>query len=413
MSHIPRDSFDATLALKRDPYGFISSRCRRLGSDVFQTRLLLRKTVCMTGCEAGELFYDPSRFIRDGAAPVALQKTLFGRGGVQGLDGEAHTHRKQMFLLLTHPAEVARLVERAEYQWRSLVPRWRSQGRIVLYDELHELLTRAVCDWAGVALPEGEVRTRAHDLALLFDRAGSVGAGHFEARAARVRCERWAMAIVAQMRERGSATESPARRIARHRSRDGVLLDERTAAVELLNLLRPTVAVSVFIVFAAHALKLAPHYREVLQSGDDAFAECFVQEVRRFYPFFPAVPAVAREDFEWRGYDFRAGTRVLFDLYGTNHDERIWKEPETFRPERFLERAPGPFELVPQGGGAPLGRRCPGESIAVELTKLGLDFLATHMEYEVPPQDLQIDRTRLPALPRSRFVMAHVRPAHV
>lgn len=40
MPHIPRDkSLDSTLSLLRNPYGFISSRCRRYGTDMFQTRL--------------------------------------------------------------------------------------------------------------------------------------------------------------------------------------------------------------------------------------------------------------------------------------------------------------------------------------------------------------------------------------
>jgi fatty-acid peroxygenase len=31
------------------------------------------------------------------------------------------------------------------------------------------------------------------------------------------------------------------------------------------------------------------------------------------------------------------------------------------------------------------------------------------MNYAVPPQDLELDQTRLPALPRSRFVISDVR----
>lgn len=47
---IPRDeSFDATLALIRDPYEFVRKRSQRHGSDLFETRLLLRRTVCMIG----------------------------------------------------------------------------------------------------------------------------------------------------------------------------------------------------------------------------------------------------------------------------------------------------------------------------------------------------------------------------
>src|SRR3546814_13934155 len=104
MPRMPRDeSFDSTLALLRDPYGFISKKCRRYGSDVFETRLLLRRTICMTGPEASELFYEQDRFIRRGAAPGRVQKTLFGRGGVQGLDDEAHRRRKPRFTSLMTP----------------------------------------------------------------------------------------------------------------------------------------------------------------------------------------------------------------------------------------------------------------------------------------------------------------------
>lgn len=57
MSCIPRDkSFDSTLALIWDPYHFISKRCRRYGADLFETRLRLQRTICMTGPEAARLF---------------------------------------------------------------------------------------------------------------------------------------------------------------------------------------------------------------------------------------------------------------------------------------------------------------------------------------------------------------------
>jgi fatty-acid peroxygenase len=56
---IPRDDdFDSTLALLRNPYDFISKKCRHYGTDFFETRLLLRRTICMMGPETAELFYD-------------------------------------------------------------------------------------------------------------------------------------------------------------------------------------------------------------------------------------------------------------------------------------------------------------------------------------------------------------------
>lgn len=55
----------------------------------------------MRGEEAVELFYDDELFTRKNAAPKQLRRMLFGEGGVQGLEGEAHQQRKALFLSLS------------------------------------------------------------------------------------------------------------------------------------------------------------------------------------------------------------------------------------------------------------------------------------------------------------------------
>lgn len=63
-----------------------------------------------------------------------------------------------------------------------------------------------------------------------------------------------------------------------------------------------------------------------------------------------------------------------------------------------------------QGGGNHReGHRCPGQRVTIEQMKTIVAILAREMTYTVPPQDLTIDLARMPALPRSRFVMANVR----
>ena len=57
----------------------------------------------MTGPDAAELICDPERFVRRGAMPDAVTKTLLGKGGVQALDGEAHRARKHMLMSLMNP----------------------------------------------------------------------------------------------------------------------------------------------------------------------------------------------------------------------------------------------------------------------------------------------------------------------
>ena len=411
---IPRDHrLDSSLAFARNPYGFISSECRRRGTDLFQTRLMLRKTICMYGEEAVELFYDPERFIRRGAMPMRIQKTLVGRGGVQSLDGDTHRHRKQMFMSLVSDERVAALVAGTENRWRRAAEDWTRRDRIVLYDAARYVLTQAVCAWAGVPLAASEVHRRTEDLTATFQDAGTIGIRHWRARAARKRADAWTADIIVRIRtgQLSAPADSALHVIASHRDLNGRVLPPRIAAVELLNVLRPTLAVSVFITFAAVALHQHPAYRSRVLA-DSSFTRMFMQEVRRFFPFFPAVAGRVRETFEWRGYQFDRGTHVMLDLHGTNHDGRVWPEPDVFRPERFLHWDGSPFNFIPQGGGDHYrNHRCPGEGIATALMESASQVLAGHVAYTVPPQDLRIDTTQLPALPRSGFILSNARPA--
>jgi len=79
---IPRKGYgDSTFGLWKNPYGFVSDRCHELGSDVFETRILMTPTICMTGPDAAQVFYDTQRVQRTGAAPEPIKATLFGMGG--------------------------------------------------------------------------------------------------------------------------------------------------------------------------------------------------------------------------------------------------------------------------------------------------------------------------------------------
>jgi cytochrome P450 len=77
--------------------------------------------------------------------------------------------------------------------------------------------------------------------------------------------------------------------VAAHRGPEGELLDLRTAGVELLNFLRPIVAVSRFIAFAALALLQEPRWRAKFAGGEEDDLRGFVDEARRLYPFFPLI----------------------------------------------------------------------------------------------------------------------------
>lgn len=411
MPRVP--GFEHGLQFLTDPYRFIGRQCALHRSDVVQARLMMQPTLCMTGPLAAELFYDKDRFRRAGGAPEPVCATLFGKGGVQSLDGEDHRHRKQFFMAATSCESHQALLQAAEAQWHRLLPGWAGRERLSLYGMAQDWLARTAFAWAGIEVPDAQVPQRRRDLVALFDRAALGVVPHLQSRAARGRAEAWLSELIEYARQgHGPFPEgSPAQAAAQLTGRDGRLLPARTAAVELLNLVRPITAVSVFVVLAAHALHSHPGWRRPLQGSNDgqALRRAFVQEVRRFYPFFPVLAARTCRAFSWRGLQFPDDVRVMLDLYGTNHDPRAWPEPQVFRPERFLGHTHGLFAFIPQGGATAADHhRCPGEDFTVALMMLSLRLLGS-VSYELPAQDLAIDMRRMPAVPRDRLLIANLR----
>ncbi|PZV08968.1 MAG: cytochrome P450 [Leptolyngbya sp.] len=413
MANIPVEpGIDSTLGLLRDGYRFIGKRCDRMGTDVFQTRLRLQKTICMRGAAAAELFYDNAKFSRKNAAPGRVKKTLLGEGGVQGLDGASHRQRKQIFMGLMTPERLQQLSDLTLHHCRQYAQRWQQQGQVVLFGQINEILCRAVCEWSGVPLPASDVARRTLELAAMIDGVGGLGLRYLRGVQARQRVEAWIAEVIEQVRSQQLQVpeQTALAAFALHRDANGNQLDSATAAVDLINVLRPTVAIGRYVVFAALALHQHPHCAPKLTGDDPDYTTQFVQEVRRFYPFFPFAAARTCQGFDWQEYHFPKNTLVLLDLYGTNHDADHWREPDRFWPERFSQWQEDAFDFIPQGGGSyNENHRCAGEWLTIKLMEQILNFLVNEIEYDVPPQNLEVTLSRMPTLPESGFVMENVR----
>ncbi len=409
---------DSSIPLMTKGYAWLPDRMRSSGGSPVQTRILGRPATAVHGREAVRFFYDDQHVRRRSALPGPVLDTLFGRGAVHTLDGHQHLARKALFMsLLKNQGAVARLTELVGAEWDAAAREWAMRPAVELFTESSRVLTRAVCDWAGIPLGAAETAELADDLVAMVDGFAAIGPRHLKARAARARREVWLEALIRTARadagtdpgtDRGTEypAGSPLRAVALHRDDSGRLLDSHTAAVEVLNIIRPTVAVAWFVTFAAHALERWPGGRDALRRGDPAYAEAFAHEVRRFYPFVPFVGGLAAGELRWQGVVIPEGSLVLLDVYGHQHDPDLWPHPYTFRPERFLGRSVASDELIPQGGGdAATGHRCPGEDITVALLAC-LSTRLADINYLVPPQDLSISLRRVPTRPSSGFVMS-------
>jgi fatty-acid peroxygenase len=410
---VPRThAFDSTLWLHIEGYRFITRRCDAFDSDLFVTRLLLHNVICMRGEEAARMFYQPGRFTRRRVFQPAWLNLLRDYGSVQLLDGEAHRRRKAMLMSLLGSAERQRLVDLATAQWRARFAQWTGLRQVELHREAEAVLCHAACEWAGVPASASEIAQRTAEFSAMIDGAITVGPRHWKGMLMRNRTRRWVGALAEEVRS--GHVEPPYACaldvIARHREADGELISGNDAAADLINMLRPIVAVARYIVFGALAMHQFPEWRRRIAGGDDAALTMFVREVVRYYPLFTSVGGRACHDFDWNGLHFETGTWVLLDLYGTDHRPATWGDPDDFRPERFAGWTSNGYDLIPQGGGDYYaGHRCPGDVATIELTKAALRLLATELDYGVPPQDLRISLSRMPTLPASGFVIDSVR----
>ena len=125
---------------------------------------------------------------------------------------------------------------------------------------------------------------------------------------------------------------------------------------------------------------------EIDAGEDDAYLTATIQEVLRRRPVLPqAEPRLVKKPIEIGDWTYEPGVVLAASAWLVHHDPDVYPEPFAFRPERFLEDAPGTYTWIPFGGGR---RRCLGASFALLEMKvamraaLGRLTLAPVVEFE-------------------------------
>jgi cytochrome P450 len=117
-----------------------------------------------------------------------------------------------------------------------------------------------------------------------------------------------------------------------------------------------------------------------------SYLKAVIKETFRLYLPGPLlVPRESREKCTIGGYQIPANTILYVNAWAIHRDFDIWKDPEEFYPERFLENSINfngqDFELIPFGAGR---RICPGISMGVALLELILANLLYSFDWELP-----------------------------
>jgi retinoid hydroxylase len=122
-----------------------------------------------------------------------------------------------------------------------------------------------------------------------------------------------------------------------------------------------------------------------------------LKEGERLYPPVHAIARAAMEDIEYAGYIIPAGWYIVIFPSMTHRMPEIYKDPESFDPDRFAplreEDKKYPYSLIGFGGGA---HSCIGVEFANMEMKIILSTLLQKYDWTVTPTLAEISPVRKP-----------------
>jgi hypothetical protein len=116
-----------------------------------------------------------------------------------------------------------------------------------------------------------------------------------------------------------------------------------------------------FDLLTHHPEALVRLTEEAVAGASDRYANAVARETLRLRPPVGVMARRTRRPFVVGGYELPPGVRVVPGIIAVNQSPAAYDDPEAFRPERFLDRAPDTYSWIPFGGGI---RRCIGASLA-------------------------------------------------
>jgi cytochrome P450 len=223
-------------------------------------------------------------------------------------------------------------------------------------------------------------------------------------------------AVMAEARRRRSLPEEAAgtdvvSMLVRARYEDGAPMSERDLRDELVTLLSdgPT---SSTLAWTFERLLRNPEVLERLRlevaAGEEAggaYLDAVIKETLRLRPPVPVVVRRLLRPMTLAGRRLPKGTTVAPCIHLIHRDERIYPEARRFRPERFLEQAPGTYTWIPFGGGV---RRCLAASYAeMEMKRVVRTVLSTVRLQPAEARDEAVKKSAISFAPsRSGLVIA-------
>jgi cytochrome P450 len=407
-----------TLPFLSDMFGFIRARTERHG-PVFRSNILGTPTAFISGPEVCEQWLDENKIQRAGSFPPPIQQLFAGPGILPLMDGAEHRQRKELLMAAFGLEALAGYLPGLQRTIESALARWAAGGEQPLLPELKLLAIEGICGNVLGMDPGPELSRLVADYGVLMKGFTGLplnlpGMPFHAALKARDR-------ILAQFaeqvrRHQAGGTGDGLSRVLAARTADGAAMAPEDATKEMHHVV--LAGVIVFAELGALILELSRHpgVREKLVAEVKAgapsravtpahlrqmpYLDQVVMEVKRTCHNVPVSFGRARVPIRIGDATIPAGWSVAFAV-GAHNMNTIFTEPAKFDPDRFsaarAEQNRHPYAFAPQGAGSVLaGHKCAGYDYSTVFMQLFAVLLARGYTWDVPPQDLSMNRALIP-----------------
>jgi len=362
---------------------------QRTFGDVFVAKAFpLGKSVYIADPElVREIFAGPHDGLHAGATNGIFLKAIFGDHGILTVDGEEHTKTR-----------------------KALMPPFRGKAINGYADVMREETERRIATWqvGDVIRVEDEARAITLEVILRTIFGAVSGPQMDELRAMVIKASKFTLVSTSWMVFPKLGRFRPWRSFDQLIKQTNVLLDEfieqrrtvpdlaertdtlsllvrssgednewmRNQLMSLLGAGHETTTTS--LAWAMELLSRHPDSREKARNSDE-YLDAVVTETLRMRTVLPGVGRKLSRPMTLGGFDFKKNAMLNPQLEAIHNDPRIWGDPETFRPERFLDGKPSLTEYIPFGGGK---RRCIGAMFALKEMNVALRTILDAIDFE-------------------------------
>nr|VDD37714.1 unnamed protein product [Brassica oleracea] len=188
----------------------------------------------------------------------------------------------------------------------------------------------------------------------------------------------------------------------------GILLNILAAGIDTASAQTATWVMTHLIANPRVMKKVQAEVREVIKNKDDIteeniakleYLKMVIKETFRINPLVPLlVPRETLKDIKIAGYNIPKKTWIHVNIWAVHRNPNVWKDPEAFIPERFMDNEIDyrglNFELLPFGSGR---RMCPGMGMGMSLVHLTLVNLLYRFDWKLPegmsPKDVDLEES--------------------